>query len=530
MYHILELSGQYSETGPQSGGIVSMLGTEKRFRFDHFFTRVEWLLKKKRVNTVVISVAPDFSTGNLSGIVSVRDQLLRLKKAGKELIFYAQDYGMQELYLASVCARRVIHPLAFLHFQGISRSFRFFRELMKKNHIEAEIIRIGRYKSAADAFRVSEIDEFNREQYEAIFKDLLAEYRRAVTQGYGMVEEKIDELLNGRILNADEAIKEGWAHEQDSLDGILAGFQEDKTKEVKRKKEKTSTGRGAKVAVLIFEGGIKDGHNDNNMMFGQMIGALDYVPVIRKLEKDKSVKAVIFRINSGGGSAAASEDIVRELARVRKKKPVIVSMSAVAGSGGYWIATEADKVFAETTTVTGSIGVISLFFYARELFTKWGITHSTVKEGEHADVGSMLRRLSEKEVNILKEGVSWIYQKFLNKVANARNMSSDGVHELGEGHVFTGTRAKEIGLIDEVGGLNEAIEEVKTRLGKTRVKLNFLPRRKKSRIAKLLGGGEGKSSPYAQAAAISALSLMDDVREWNGKTLAMMPGQNYYKD
>ncbi|AHC13824.1 signal peptide peptidase SppA [Salinispira pacifica] len=522
MYHILELSGQYSETGPQSGGVLSMLRSEKRFRFDHFFTRIEWLLKKKRVKTVVVSAATDFTTGNLSGIVSIREQLLRLKDAGKELVFFAQEYGMQELYLASVCSRRVIHPLAYLHFQGISRSFRFYRKLMKKHDIEAEVIRIGRYKSAGDAFRVSELDEFNREQYEAIFKDLLAEYSRGVTRGYGKDEEKIDELMNGRILTADEAVEEGWADQQETLEGIRGGFRERKTRELKLKKPRTSAGKGKKVAVLIFEGGIKDGHNDNNMMFGQMVGAEDFVPVIRKLEKDSSVKAVIFRINSGGGSAAASEDIVRELGRVRKKKPVIVSMSAVAGSGGYWIATEADKVFAEATTVTGSIGVISLFFYARKFFDKWGITHSTIREGEHADMGSMLRRLSEKEVRIIKDGVTWIYGKFLEKVAHARNMSTDAVHELGEGHVFTGTRAKEIGLIDEVGGLNEAVEEVKKRLGTSRIRLRFLPQRKKSRLGKLLGGGEGKHSPYAEA-AVSAVSLMHDVRELNGTTLAMMP-------
>jgi protease-4 len=492
MYFQLDLSGTFYETGAQSGGLLSSLNDTPRFRHDELYTAVTRLAGKNKVETVLVNCELDFDAGMLSGALSIRDQLQRLRDSGKTLIFYARQYGMSELIIASVCQQRVIHPLGSIIHVGMSRTFRFFKNLMDKHDIRAEVIRIGRYKAAGDSFRVSSIDEHNRKQFQAIMDAVVRENEAIIAQGYGKKPDEVAALRDGKIVYARHAVEQGWASREGSLDDLIAEFREAKNKPLKRLKPSMKAGKGTKVAVLVFEGGIKDGHNENSQLSGQMIGSSDYVPVIRSLVKDKSVKAVVFRVNSGGGSAIASEDIARELSRLKAKKPVVVSMGAVAGSGGYWISTQAEKIFAERTSVTGSIGVINIHFNLAEFLASHGITHSTVKTGDFADFASSFRDLTETERKLLMDYIMDLYGMFRQRVSDITGLSVEKVHELGEGHVFAGVDAKEVGLVHELGGLNEVLDWVKGELSAKSLSVQFLPHRKKSLMSRLLGGGGGQ--------------------------------------
>ncbi len=526
MYFQLDLTGTFSETGAQTGGLLSSITATPRFRHDELYTAVTRLIAKRRVDTVLVNCELDFNTGMLSGALSIRDQLQRLRDAGKTLIFYARQYGMSELVLASICQQRVIHPLGSITHVGMSRTFRFFKNLMDKHDIRAEVIRIGRYKSAGDSFRVSSIDEHNRKQYQAISDAVVRENEAVIAEGYGKSPEEVAALRNAAIVYARHAVEQGWASREGSLDDLVAELREARNKPLKRLKPSLKAGRGTKVAVLVFEGGIRDGHNQNSQLFGQMIGSSDYVPVIRSLVKDKSVKAVVFRVNSGGGSAIASEDIARELGRLKAKKPVVVSMGAVAGSGGYWISTQAEKVFAERTSVTGSIGVINIHFNLAEFLASHGITHSTVKTGEFADSDSIFRDLTETERKLLMDNIMDLYGMFRERVSSITGLSDAAVHELGEGHVFAGVDAKEVGLVHELGGLNAALTWVKNTLNTQSLAVQFLPQRRRSLLNRILGGGGGQASPYAALPALTTdpRRMVAEIEGINKQFLAVMPG------
>ena len=515
---------------------MTMLSPESRLRFDQFYMRVEAILARKKIDTVYISCADDFSAGPLSGVSALRDQLVRLRDAGKTLVFLSHNYDNVALYLASACHRRVIHPLGMVTYLGFSRTFRYFKNLLDTHQVEATVMRVGRYKSAGDPFRVSELDEFTREQYQAILDDIAQEFETGISSGYQKDLSELTELSEGKVLIGEDAKAAGWADEIGSHEDVIAGFKADKQKELKRIKIRTGFGRGRKVAVLIFEGGIKDGGNEQGALLGQSIGAEHYVPQIRKLAEDKSVKAVVFRINSGGGSALASEDIVREIGKLRQKKPVVVSMSELAGSGGYWIATESDHVFAERTTITGSIGVITLHFNLKTFLDDKGITHDTIRTAEHADIMSSVRPMTGKEQEFIQGTIRHLYGLFLDRVSTARGLSRERIDELGEGHVYTGKAAKEIGLVDELGGLTDTIAHARRRIGAEKVRVEFYPRRRRTLVQKLLSGGGGSGSPYAsvestaygaahlQAARVGAaeLSVLRDIRSIQGRPLSVM--------
>ncbi len=473
-YAKLTLKGQYRETGSQVNSLAGAVTDD--FRFDQFLIRVEKLIQKPRVCRVLIVCDPQFRTLLWGGAEAIRTQLRRLREAGKELWFYAIEYHPLQLYLASACTYRVLHPLRSVSFLGLSRSFLFFKKALNQADIDAVILRRGEYKSAGDRFRTDRLDYFNHEQYQQYFDTAADNLFHTIAAGYSEkpsnppekpsenpaktrsedppdppnppdkqpkntstadFENALQELQTGRILSAEQATAEGWITQTKTLDRLESEWKDEKYHQLKLKKtgrsyisriskrpattatsvsstssdsartstpsssptetepsaaqatqpaaaaqlsttEPTTTHptskkppralpavfkRRKKIAVLVFEGAIIDGTSKQHPLLGQALGAESFVPHIRSLQKDKTVKGVVLRVNSGGGSATASEDILDALSRLREKKPLVVSMSEVAGSGGYWISCTAERLFAHHSTLTGSIGVITMFFY-----------------------------------------------------------------------------------------------------------------------------------------------------------------------
>ena len=484
-YARIDLNGTYREIGAQTTGPLGV-ALDKSFRLDHYLERVERIASSRSIRRVLIVRGERFSAPAFGALHEIRDGLRRIVAAGKEVVFYAPEYGVPEWYLASACTRRILHPLGTVSFLGVARTGLFFRKLLDKHDIDVEVIRRGRYKSAADPFRTDRFDEFNREQLDALLGGVVAAMKQAIAESGVLTATLIEEMIAGRVVLAKDAEAESLVDGLATVDGLVADWKTDRGKEVSLKKVRGIYGRGARLRVLVFEGAVVDGENRRDPLLGQAIGDRAFTAAIRAVRDDKRTKAVVFRINSGGGSAVASENIVNELSRLAEKKPVVVSMGPVAGSGGYWIAMTGRRLFALPTSITGSIGVITLFLNIAKLLARHGITTDTVKHGEYADFGSALRAMKSEEKADAERVVDALYREFLARVAAFRGKTPEQIDALGEGRVWLGKDALAVGLVDELGGLHDAIEYARTLIGKKKVRVKFGPSVKRSFVARLL--------------------------------------------
>lgn len=504
-YATLVLSGKYHEIGPQSGALAGA-AFNKPFRLDLYYRRVARLVRSRSIQRVLVERQDNFAVPAFGGLEEIRAALQRLRDAGKQVYYHASTYDALDCVLAAACTRRVLHPLGTVSFPGVAQRDLFFKRLIDKHAIGVEVIRRGRYKSAADRFRTEAHDTYAREQYQALVDGAVAAMRTAVLRAPAegarpaWTETLLDELLGGRILTAAQALESGVVDALQTINDLTSGWKAEKIKAKAVRRRRFRSPFGPRVAVLVFEGMIVEGENQQHPLFGQAVGDRPMVKAIRALRERKRVKAVVFRINSGGGSAIASENILRELVALQEKKPVVISMGPVAASGGYWIAGTGGRVFALPTTITGSIGVVTLFFNLAELLRKHGITADCIKCGEAADLGSALRPLTDSERGTIDGVVQSLYDGFIERVAKVRRMAPEQVHALGEGRVWLGGDALQHGLVDAVGGLHEAITHARSLIKSDTARLIFGPRWKRPLIVRLLGGSGAGALPAPDAA------------------------------
>ena len=338
----------------------------------------------------------------------------------------------------------------------------------------------------------------------------------------GFSEIILDVMLDGRIFTAPEALEAGMVDDLRTVDDLTNQCHAEKIRRKSSGKVLGRFGSGARVAVLVFEGMIVEGGSRRSPVFGQAIGDRPMVKLIRSLRRSRKIKAVIFRINSNGGSAVASENILRELVALHKTKPLVISMGPVAGSGGYWISTTGRRLFALPTTITGSIGVISILFNLSKLLYKHGLTTDSIKHGESADMGSALRPLTDKEKKIIDINIDFLYRKFLDRVAEFRNMSAEKIHELGEGRLWLGREAADRGLVDESGGLYDAISYVKGIIKAKKVRIYFFPRQ--PYLFRLIARKNASNNEKAEASMIHALSGFDGFGMLDRALAFFLPG------
>jgi protease-4 len=536
-YAVLTLSGNYAETAPLTRTLLNA-GRAPTFRFDAFLARIEFLLDHKTVDTVLLDNQPDFRTSSPGALEAIRRQFERLAQAGKRIVYSAQSYDTATLFLSSACTERTIHPLGTVRFQGMARTFLFFKKLLARLGINTEIVRRGRFKSAGDRFRVESLDEYNREQHQAILDATMKDFIERVRVGFGKRTDEIEALLSGKVLGAHEAVETQWMTRAVAKNDLIEEWRKKKTREVNLSKIGVAFGKGKKVAVLIFEGIIVEGKTRQDPVMGQAIGSESFLKEIEGLRKSKSIKGVVLRINSGGGSAVASEEISAGLARLAEKKPLIVSMSEVAGSGGYWIALPGERIFAERSTITGSIGVILMLFSLRNGLKHLGITQSTIKIGEFSDLGSPFKDVSEQERSHLEREVERLYRTFLDKVASARKTTSVSIDRIAEGRIWDGDAAKKIGLVDETGGLDDALRYLQGRLKAKHLKVEFFPVIRYSFVQRLIirnaADVKTRLMPGLDAGAVAALLPTARLRDSflfqsSGRPIVLMPDLGEYR-
>jgi protease-4 len=405
----------------------------------------------------------------LATINEIRNAIISFKESGKFVYVYGDILSQKAYYLATVADKIYLNPEAMLEFKGFSSEIVFIKGLLNKLEIDPQIIRHGKYKSAVEPLIMDKMSEANREQTTAFIQSLWDETVENISSDRNIPVEKLNEiadnleafraesaldfnLIDG-IIYYDEFLKilaDELGIDHVKTDNLLSVSTYDKVN-TKRPKKKRSRN---KVAVVFASGNILQGEGDE-----QSIGSDKIARTLRQVRLDESVKAVVLRVNSPGGDGLASDIILREVNLIKAEKPMVVSMGNLAASGGYYIACGADKIVANPNTITGSIGVFGVIPNFQQFFNnKLGITFDNVETNDNADFISTTKPLSDFQYQLIEKEVDNFYNVFIKHVAKGRNMTLEEVDAVGQGRVWSGSDALELGLVDELGDLNRAIE------------------------------------------------------------------------
>jgi len=416
----------------------------------------------RRIDTVVLRLGPMIC--DWGKINELRDLVSDLRSGGKKVYAYIEEALEfdKEYFLATACDRIVLHPEGFLIINGIGGSTPFLQQTLDKLGIEAEVEHEEEYKTAYHMFLHDGFTPEHREMMESLYGSLFDRYVEGVAETRGKSREEIAELIDKGFFSAEEARKAGLIDDvlyEDQLQDMLKREHGNLTRISHSRYLRTAPpaslglNRGRKIALIYGMGPILTGEG-----FISFMGSGSTARMIREARKDASISAIVFRVDSPGGSVVASDTIWREINLAKKEKPVVVSMSDMAGSGGYQVAMAAHKIVAQPQTLTGSIGVIFAKFNFSGLYEKLGIKSETVRRGKHADMFSSFRSLTSEERELLHRNILDTYRRFVAKAAEGRNMPEEEILRVAGGRVWTGEQARELGLIDELGGLSRAIE------------------------------------------------------------------------
>ncbi len=455
-----ELSGNVAQTDL----LTSLKGQEKMGLHDVIRT-IERAAEDDDIKGIYLSREP--SGVPFTTLRSLREAIRGFKESGKFVVAYSPYYSQSAYYLGSVADEVYLGPLGVVDFRGLGAEIPFLKNALDKMGIRFDIFYAGDYKSATEPLRRTSISPENREQTKEFLNDLFSvmvdDIATTRNISSGALRAAAGNMTGWRDQEAVAAgLIDGIRHrtEVDELMHDKVGFEyDDKLNMIELSdyyaaRLERLKGGDNEVAVLIAEGSIVDGNGDLGS-----IGDRKYVNEIEKLTEDDDVKAVVLRVNSGGGSASSSENIWYAVEQLKAAgKPVVVSMGDYAASGGYYISAAADSVFAEPTTITGSIGVFLTFPIVRELMEdKIGINFDTVNTTAASNAFSPFREMGEPERQLLNQRTQSIYNTFLGRVADGRNLPIERVREIAGGRVYSGTRALELGLVDRLGGLEDAI-------------------------------------------------------------------------
>ena len=470
---VFDLSTQISDGKPDSG-LVLQQALSGNYKKQMTLRQVLDALEKARTDKRIVGVyldATDASGAGSAGFATlkeIREALRKFRDTGKKVVAYGVGWGEKEYYLSSVADTVMVNPYGGMEINGLSSQPMFLAGALEKFGVGVQIVRVGKFKGAVEPLVLKQLSPENREQIQTLLDDLWGEWRGTVGKSRKMTPQQLQAIADSKgLLEAEEAKTNRLVDKVAYFDEVVTELKkltktdsDEKTfKQIDLDEyatiadKKISRNSDSEIAVVYAEGAIVNGDGES----GQ-IGGTRFAKIFRRLRQDKDVKAVVLRVNSGGGSATASEIIQREIRLTRDVKPVVVSMGDTAASGGYWIAVDSNRIFAEPNTVTGSIGVFGSIPNFQKLANDNGITWDSVKTGKYADIGTTTRPQSEAELAIFQSSVNRIYGKFLDKVAKGRNLPQSKVADIAQGRVWSGKTAKEIGLVDEIGGLDAAIE------------------------------------------------------------------------
>ena len=434
----------------------------------------------------------DFSA-EMAHLEEIRAALMRFRSSGKPIIAFGTNLSLGGWYIASTADKIYLTELASNQIFGISSQIFYLKDILERIGVNVQLIRHGKYKSAGEMFIAKDISEANREQNQSMISSMWKSITEPIAESRNLPQGAIDEITNGlKASSSDKMIElgmiDGIRTKSEILTELCTLFGVEKEKDLKyislsdycSAAVKEDIKAKEKIAVIYADGEINSGDDQEEITDG------NFCKIIAKVRADSTVKAVVFRVNSPGGDAQAAELIRNEMTLLSKEKPVIASYGSYAASGGYWISAEADKIFTNATTLTGSIGVFSMIpDFSRIIREKLHVNPVFIKSNEHSDMLSLMKPFDETELAYMQSSVEQIYDKFLGIVADGRDMTVDAVNELAQGRVWTGVQAVENHLADECGTLTDAINYAATSAGLENYRIVTYPT-VKTQIEKIL--------------------------------------------
>lgn len=413
-----------------------------------------------------ISIDNNFISAGVSQTKALRGALLKFKESGKFIVAYGDMYSQKDYYLSSVADTIYLNPAGALEFKGLQTERLYYKDFQEKTGLKMEVIRLGKYKSAVEPFLSNEMSANNREQISVYLSSLWNTMKEEISEARKIPENRLDVIADSLLARNPELAKSSLlvdkiGYHDEYINGMKQALGVEMSDDLNTVSianyaeyvaDKTSSYSKNRIAVIYAEGDIIYGEGDLGKV-GQ--GSIN--KSLRKARNDDKIKAIVLRINSPGGSALASELIWREIELTKKEKPVIVSMGDLAASGGYYIAANANKIFAEPTTITGSIGVFGLLPNGEQMANNIGINAEQVVTNKNAVTYSFFEPLNDAQRGFIKEGVLGVYDLFTKRVAEGRNLTREQVEAIAQGRVWTGADALNIGLVDALGGLDSAL-------------------------------------------------------------------------
>ena len=420
------------------------------------------------------SLQTDNLSSSYAALREVREAVRHFEDSGKPVIAYLVDPSLRDYYVASAAGTVILNPFGMVMIKGLASELIYLGNAFKKYGIGVQVFSAGKYKSFGEQFTRDSMSEEHRYQMTVLLEKLWNEILSGISRDRGIDIDTLNEISRQRgLFTATQALDHGLVDEIayfdeviDKLIGIGVYDKDNKSfaqvnfNDYRQALDFSSEEDKPIIAVIYAEGVIVDGEGGFRSVGGDKLARQ-----LRKLRRDEEIKAVVLRVNSPGGSAVASEIIQREIRLIGEEKPIVISMGGLAASGGYWIAAAGDTIFAEQTTITGSIGVVGLFPNVQVIAREHGIHFDGVKTGPFADIFSISRPKTPREAELFEEMIDFIYVEFVKLVAEGRNLTIEQVEQIAQGRVWSGSDALRVGLVDNIGGLNDAITHAAEKAG-----------------------------------------------------------------
>ena len=439
----------------QRDTVMSLVSTLRKAKVD------------ERISAVVL--IPSIAEGLWGKVQEIRDAVTDFKASGKPIVAYLEYGTGQAYYLASACDEVFMTPTSPLNLIGVSSYAVFLREALDKVGFQADMLSAGDYKTAVNLYTETTFTPEHREMAQSLNRDLYDQLVAGIAEGRELTLARVRVLIDDGPYKAADTVRVGLVdalvYEDQLIDGLPLGSSPSIVDYADYRQVTLPGEDGSRVALVYAEGVINFGTNGNDLQGNQTVGSETLTSAIRAAREDAEIEAIVLRVDSPGGVAVAADVMWRELDLASAEKPLIVSMSDLAASGGYYIAAPADVIVAHPGTLTGSIGVYGGKYVAGETLEKLGVNVEVVTDGTHADLFSPTTQFSDSARQAVQAQIDDTYERFLQVVADGRGLSRDQVHQIAQGRVWTGRQAYDNGLVDELGGLHRAIEIAKTEAG-----------------------------------------------------------------
>lgn len=499
---MLDLNGALAERSQENPFEFLLDDEYSTYGLDDILSSIKKAKENEEIKGIYIQ-ATSLATG-FASLEEIRSALKDFKESGKFIVAYGDTYSQGLYYLSSVADKVLLNPQGMIEWRGLAAAPMFFKDLLAKIGVEMQVFKVGTYKSAVEPFVSTEMSPANREQVNVYLASIWGQLTSDVAESRKVSVDSLNAIADRMIMfhPAEESVKCGLAdtliYKNDVRNYLkaMAGIDEDDRMPVLGLKDMVNVKKNAPkdksgnvIAVYYAYGEIDGGTSSSTGEKG--INSVKVIKDLRKLKEDENVKAVVLRVNSPGGSAYGSEQIWYAVSELKKEKPVIVSMGDYAASGGYYISCNADTIVAEPTTLTGSIGIFGMFPNAKGLTDKIGLNFDVVKTNQYADFGMLTRPMNDGEKGLMQMYVNQGYDLFLTRCSDGRGIGKEELDKIAQGRVWTGSTAKELGLVDELGGLDKAVEIAIAKSGVDAYTVMSYPK-KESFLESLMNTNPGK--------------------------------------